>query len=156
MLLKCCTQYVSKFGNSTMATGLENVQFSFQSQRKTMPKNVEKLLYHCTQFTCQQGNAQNLEARLQQHVNQKFPDVQTGFRKGRGTNCQHPLHHGAREFQKNFYFIDCAKASNVQITTNCGKFLEMGLSDHLYLSSEKPVCKSKSNSQNQTWNNGLL
>ena len=35
-----------------------------------------------------------LQARLQQYVNHKLPDVQTGFRKGRGSNCQHPLDHG--------------------------------------------------------------
>jgi len=40
MLWKCCTQYASTFGNSGMATGLEN-QFSFQSQRKAMPKNAQ-------------------------------------------------------------------------------------------------------------------
>jgi len=35
-----------------------------------------------------------LQARLQQYVNHELPDVQTGFRKGRGSNCQHPLDHG--------------------------------------------------------------
>ena len=41
MLLKCCSQYVSKFGNSAMAPGLENVSFDSKSQRSTMPKNVQ-------------------------------------------------------------------------------------------------------------------
>ena len=50
----------------------------------------------------------------------------------------------AREFQKNIYFC-----FTVWITTNRGKLLEMGPS---YLSSEKPVCGSRSNSYNQTWN----
>ena len=40
MLWKCCTQYASKFGNAAVATGLES-QFSFQSQRTAMPKNVK-------------------------------------------------------------------------------------------------------------------
>ena len=70
-----------------------------------------------------------LQARLQQYVNHKLPDVQTGFRKGRGTRDQianiHWITKKAREFQKNIYFcfIDYVKAF-VWITTNCGKFLK--------------------------------
>ena len=54
-----------------------------------------------------------LQARLQQYVNQEIPDVQTGFRKGRGTRDQIAnicwIIEKAREFQENIYFIDCAK-----------------------------------------------
>ena len=70
-----------------------------------------------------------LQARLQQYVNRELPDVQAGFRKGRGTRDQianiHWIIEKAREFQKNiyFYFIDYAKTF-VWITTNCGKFLK--------------------------------
>ena len=57
-----------------------------------------------------------LQARLQQYVNQELPDVQAGFRKGRGTRDQianiHWIIEKAREFQKNiyFYFIAYIKA----------------------------------------------
>ena len=70
-----------------------------------------------------------LQARLQQYVNHELPDVQPGFRKGRGTRDQIANIHWniekAREFQKNTYlcFIDYAKAF-VWITTNYGKFLK--------------------------------
>ena len=69
-----------------------------------------------------------LEARLLQYVNHELPDVQAGFRKGRGTRDQianiHWIIEKAREFQKNIYFcfIDYAKPLTVWITTNCGKF----------------------------------
>ena len=69
-----------------------------------------------------------LQARLQQHVNRELPDVQAGFRKGRGTRDQIAnicwIIEKAREFQKsiNFWFIDYAKAFDVWITINCGKF----------------------------------
>ena len=59
-----------------------------------------------------------LQARLEQYVNRELPDVQTGFRKGRGTRDQianiHWIIEKAREFQKNIYFcfIDYAKASD--------------------------------------------
>ena len=68
-----------------------------------------------------------LQARLQQYVNRELPDVQAGFRKGRGTRDQIAnirwIMEKAREFQKNIYFcfIDYAKAF-VWITLNCGKF----------------------------------
>ena len=68
-----------------------------------------------------------LQARLQQYVNRELPDVQTGFRKGKGTTDQissiHWIIEKAREFQKDFYFcfIDYAKAF-VWTTINCGKF----------------------------------
>ena len=63
-------------------------------------------------------------------MNCEFPDVQAGFRKGRGTRDQIAnirwLKEKAREFQKNIYFcfIDYTKAFAVWITTNCGKFLK--------------------------------
>ena len=67
-----------------------------------------------------------LQTRLQQYMNGGLPDIQVGFRKGRGTRDQidniHWIIEKAREFQKNIYFcfIDCAKT--VWITINCGKF----------------------------------
>ena len=64
-----------------------------------------------------------LQARLQQYINRELPDVQAGFRKGRGTRDQIPKIHWIiekpREFQKNIYFcfIDYAKPLTVWITT---------------------------------------
>ena len=79
-----------------------------------------------------------LQARLQQCVNLELPDVQAGFRKGRGTRDQianiHWIIEKARECQKNIYFcfIDCAKAFNCVDHNKLWKILqEMGISDHL-------------------------
>ena len=69
-----------------------------------------------------------LQARLQQNMNHGLPDVQAGFRKGRGTRDQIAnirwIIEKAREFQKNIYFcfIDYAKALTVWITINYGIF----------------------------------
>ena len=67
-----------------------------------------------------------LQARLQQHVNREFPDVQTGFRKGRGTRDQIAnirwIMEKAREFQKKSALLTMPKPLTVWITTNCGKF----------------------------------
>ena len=69
-----------------------------------------------------------LQARLQEYMKSELPDVQAGFRKGRGTRDQIAniscIIKKAREFQKNIYFcfIDYAKALTLWITRNCGKF----------------------------------
>ena len=71
-----------------------------------------------------------LQARLQQYVNCELPDVQAGFRKGRGTRDQIAniswIIKKAREFQKNIYFCftDFAKTFDCVDHTNFGKFLE--------------------------------
>ena len=71
-----------------------------------------------------------LQARIQQYMNQELPDVKAGFRKGRGTRDHianiHWLIEKAREFQKYIFlcYTDYAKAFDMWITTNCGKFLK--------------------------------
>ena len=79
-----------------------------------------------------------LQARLQQYVNHELPDVQAGFRKGRGTwdpiaNIRWIMEK-AREFQKNIYFcfIDYAKAFDCVDHNKLWKILkEKGIPDHL-------------------------
>ena len=79
-----------------------------------------------------------LQARLQQYVNHKLPDVQAGFRKGRGTRDQIAIIRWiikkAREFQKKIYFcfIDYAKGFDCVDHKKLWKILkEMGIPDHL-------------------------
>ena len=79
-----------------------------------------------------------LQARLQQYMNRELPDVQGGFRKGRGTRDQIAyicwIKEKAREFQKNIYFcfIDYAKTFDCVDHNKLWKILkEMGLPDHL-------------------------
>ena len=78
-----------------------------------------------------------LQARLQQYINQELPDVQAGFRKGRGTRDQIAnicwIMEKAREFQKNiyFHFIDYAKAFDcVDHNQTVENSSEMGIPDH--------------------------
>ena len=79
-----------------------------------------------------------LQARLQQYLNCELPDVQAGFRKGRGTRDQianiHWIIEKAREFQKSIYFcfIDYAKDFDCVNHNKLWKILkEMGIPDHL-------------------------
>ena len=110
-------------------------QFSFRSQRKAMPKNYHTiaLISHTSKVMLK-----TLQARLQQYVNHEIPDVQAGFRKGRGTRDQIANNRWiikkAREFQKNTYFcfIDYAKAFDCVDHNKLWKILkEMGIPDHL-------------------------
>ena len=79
-----------------------------------------------------------LQARLQQYMNRELPDVQAGFKKGRGTRNQIAnirwIIKKVREFQKNIYFcfIDYAKAFDYVDQSKLWKILkEMGIPDHL-------------------------
>ena len=103
--------------NSIVATGLEQV--SFHSNPKENAKECSN--YHTIALISHTSKVmlKILQARLQQDVNHKIPDVQAGFRKGRGTRDQ--IAHicwiikKAREFQKNiyFWFIDYSKSLTV-------------------------------------------
>ena len=115
MLLKCCTQYPSKFGKLSNGHRTGKGQFSFQSQRKAMPKNAQ------TTAQLHSSHASKvmlkiLQAKLQQYMNHKLADVQAGFRKGRETKDQIAnirwIIEKATEFQKNlhFCFTDYTKA----------------------------------------------
>ena len=90
-----------------------------------------------------------LQARLQQYVNCELPDVQAGFRKGRGTRDQianiRSIIEKAREFQKNinFYFIDYAKAFDCVDHNKLENSPRNGNTRPPYL---PPVCRSRSNS----------
>ena len=130
MLWKCYTQYASKFGKLSSGHRTGKGQFSFQSQRKAMPKNA--------QTSAQLYSSHMLQARLQQYVKHKLPDVQAGFRKGRGTRDQIAnicwIIKKAREFHKNMYFclIDYAKAFDCVDHNKLWKILkEMEIPDHL-------------------------
>ena len=94
-----------------------------------------------------------LQARLQQYVNRELPDVQAGFRKGRGTTDQIAsiprIMEKAREFQKHIYFcfIDYAKVFDCVDHNKLWENSERdGHTRPLDLPLEKPVCRSGSNS----------
>ena len=119
--------------NSVVATGLEKAM-----QKKG---NAKECSNYCTVALISHSSKvmlKILQARLQQYVNRELPDVQTGFRKGRGTRDQMANIQGiikkVREFQKSIYFcfIDYAKAFDCVDHNKLWKILkEMGISDHL-------------------------
>ena len=119
--------------NSAVATGLEKVSFHC-SPKERQCQRMFKLPHNCTHLTCNKI----LQARLQQYMNCELPDVQAGFRKGRGTRDQivniRWIMEKGREFQKNIYFcfIDYAKSCDcVNHNKLCKILQEMGIPDHL-------------------------
>ena len=94
-----------------------------------------------------------LYARLQEYMNQELPDVQARLRKDRGIRDQiakiWQVIEKAREFQEKTStsaLLTTLKPLTVWITTNCGNLLKRGNTRPSYLSPEKPVCGSRSNS----------
>ena len=195
MLCKCCTQYASKFGKLSSGHRTGKGQFSFQSQRKAMPKNAQATaqLHSSHTLVATQSSVlawrilgtgepgglpsmgshraghdwSNLaaaaahaskvmlkifQARLQQYVNRELPDVQAGFRKGRGTRDQIAnicwIIEKAREFQKSIYFcfIDYAKAFDCVDHKTVENSSKDGNTRPPDLPLEKPICGSGSNS----------
>ena len=92
-----------------------------------------------------------LQARLQQYMNHELPDVQAGFRKGRGTTDHianiHWIMEKARKFQKNIYFcfIDYAKAFDYVDHNKQENSSRDGNTRPLDLPLEKSVCRSQGN-----------
>ena len=124
MLFKCYIHYVSKIGKLSSGHRTGKCQFSFQCQR-AMPKNVQTSVQLCSCHMLARLSSKSFELSFS---NQELPDVQAGFRKGRGSRDQITnicwIIEKTREFQKDICFIDYTKAFDCVVTTNCGKFLK--------------------------------
>ena len=109
-------------------------------------------LHSCTHLHASKVMLKILQARLQQYVHCELPDVQAGFRKGRGTRDQIAnirwIIKKTREFQKNIYFsfIDYAKAFDCVDHNKLENSERDGTTRPPDLPLEKSVCKSGSNS----------
>ena len=113
--------------NSAVATGLEKVFIPIPKNgnaNKCSNYHTIALISHASKVMLK-----ILQARLQQYMNRELPDVQAGFRKGRGTRDQianiHWIMEKAREFQKKtsiFALLTMPKPLTVWITINCGIF----------------------------------
>ena len=161
-LLKCCTEYASKFGKLSSGHRTGKGQFSFQSQTKTIPKNVQTtaqlhsshtLAKECSKFSKPGFNSmwtenfQMFKLDLERQGNQR-------------SNCQHPLDHwnSKRVSQKHLFLLYWPHQSlwlcgSQQTVENSERY---GNTRPPYLPSVKSVCRSRRNSENQTGNKGLL
>ena len=151
MLLKCCTEYASKFGKLSSGHRTGKGQFSFQSQRRAMPKNVQTTTqlqsFHMLARSCSKSFKLGFSSMWTSKS-----DVQAGLRKGRRTRNQLAnirwIIEKARESQKHIYFcfIDYAKAFYCGSQQTVENSSRDGNTRPLCLPPEKPVCRLGSNS----------
>ena len=137
--------------NSAVTTGLERSVF-IPAQKKGTAKECSNCRTIAFISHASKVMLKILQARLQQYVNRELPDVQAGFRKGKGTRDQianiHWIMEKAREFQKNIYFcfIDYAKAFDCVDHNKLENSERDGNTRPPDLPLEKSVCRSGSNS----------
>ena len=136
-LWKCCTEYASKFGKLSSGHRIGKGQFSFQSQRKAMPKNAQTTTKLHSAHTLAKY-AQNSPSQASVIREPWISRCSSWFRKGTGTRDQIAnicwIIEKARKFQKNIYFcfIDYSKAFDYMDHNKLWKILqEMGIPDHL-------------------------
>ena len=121
MLWKCCTQYASKLGKRSSGHRTRKGQFSFQSQRKAMPKNAQTT----TQLHSSHTLVKILQTRLQQYMNRELPDV---LEKAEEPEIKLPTSAESSKKQENSrktsisVLLTMPKPLTVWITINCGKF----------------------------------
>ena len=127
MLWKCCTQYATKFGK--LSSGHRTGKGVFIP----IPKkgNAKEGSNYCTTALITHAGKvmlKILQARLQQYMNRELPDVQAGFRKGRGTEIKLPTSAVSWKNQESSRkrsisaLLTMTKPLTVWITINCGKF----------------------------------
>ena len=127
MLWKCCPQYASKFEKLSSGHRTGKGQFSFQFQRKAMPKNAQTTAQlhssHMVAKSCSKFSKPGFNNTST--VNFQMFKLVLERQRNQRSNCQHPLdHRKSKRGPKNpiyFCFIDYAKAFDWWITINCGK-----------------------------------
>ena len=128
---RCCESValnmLANLENSAVATGLENVHFHSNPKERQCQRML-KLPHNFTHFHTSKVMLKILQARLQQYMNCELPDIQAGFRKGRGTRTKLLTSAGSLKKQESFRktsisaLLTMPKPLTVWITTNCGKF----------------------------------
>ena len=150
MLLKCCTQYVSKFRKLISGHRTGSRQFSFQSQRRVMSKKCSK---YCTSVLFLHASKVVLkifQARLQQVI-QELSEYKMNFKEAEEPEIKLSTFVGSWQKQGSSRKTSIP-ASLTMIQTDCvdhnqvWKITRDGSTRPLYLSPEKPVCRSRSNS----------
>ena len=161
MLLKCYTQYTSKFGK--LSSGQQNWKMSvfILFSKKNNAKECSNYRTIAVFSYASKVMLKILQARLQQYVNRKLPDVQAGFRKGRRTRNQIAnirwIIKKARVAEKTSIsaLLTMPKPLTVWITINCGKFWK-GWGYQTTWPASWETCVQVRKQQNWTWKNRLV
>ena len=119
-------------------------QFSLRSQTKAMPKDAQTTAQLYSSHMLAKWCSKSSKPRLQHYVNRELPDVQDGFRKGRGTEIKLPTSVGSlkkRESSRKTFIsalLTMPKPLTVWITINCGKFWKRWEYQTTWPALEKP------------------
>ena len=130
MLIKCCPQYASKFGKLSSGHRTGKGQFSFQSQRKAMPKNVQTTVQLCLFHMLKRSCSKTIKGGFKSTWIKSFQMYKLDLEKAEKPQIKLPTSTGSKKRQGNskkkiyFCFIDCAKAFDCVNHNNCGKFLK--------------------------------
>ena len=133
MLVKCWTQYASKFGKLSSGHRTGKGQFSFQSQRQTMPKNVQIIAQVHSSHTLAQNSPTQASTVHEPWTSSCLSWIEKRQRNQQ-SNCQHPLDHRKKQESSrktSTDFLTTPKPLTLWITTNWKILKEMGISDHL-------------------------
>ena len=165
MLWKCCTQYASKFGKLSSGHRTGKGQFSFQSQRKAIPKNVQTTAqFHSSHMLAKQCSKFS-KPGFNNTWTVNFQMLKLVLEKREEPEIKLPISmicwitEKARELKKKNLLLlhDYAKTFDCVDHNKLWKILKRdGHTWSPYLPPEKPVCRTRSNSYHWTWNNGLL
>ena len=128
MLLKCCNQYVIKFGKLSNGHRTGKSQFSFQSQRRAMPKYIQTTVQLCSSHMLARLCLKSFKLGFNDNLNRELPDAQDGFRKGRETRDQIAnirwIIEKPETSRNTPASLTTLKPLTMQITINGGKFLK--------------------------------
>ena len=151
VLLKCCTQYVSKFQNLCIGMGLENVSFHSNPKEGNAKEcsnyHTTELIFHTSKVVLK-----NHQARLQQYVNWELQMYSLGLGKSEEPEIKLPTSIGSLKKQKSSRktptsaLLTMPKPLTVWITTNSGKFCTRWEYQTTWPAIEKSICRSRSNS----------
>ena len=161
MLWKCCTQYVSKFGKLSSGHGTGKGQFSLQSQRKAMPKNVQITAQMHSFHTLAKQTSKFSKPGFNSTWTENFQMFKQDLEKAEEPEIKLPTSVGSSkkwEFQKIIYFcfIDYTKAFDCVDHSKLWNILkEMGIAT-TWPAFLEILCRWKSNNYNWTWNNRLV
>ena len=162
VLLKYCTQYVSKFGKLNSGHRTAKGQFSFQSQRSTMTNNVQTTIQLCSFHMLARLHSKSFKLGFSSTYTKNSQIYRLGFEEAEEAEIKLPMFIGSWRKQGNsrkkylllfhwvHYSFDCVDDIKLWINLK-----EMGVPDHL-MSLEIPVFGSRRNSYNWTWNNRLV
>ena len=150
MQLKCYTQYAIKFGKVSSGHRTGKGQFSFQSQRRAMPKNIQTTVQLPSSHMLPRSCSTSFKLGFKNMWTENSQMYKLDLEKAEEPETKLSTSTRSEKKQENFRktstsaSLTMLKPLTVWITTNCGNFLEMGIPDH-HTCLRETVCSSRSN-----------